>query len=140
MNALVSAPDAAALKVRAAALGLDVCGITSADPSGHADFYRQWTAEGKAGEMTWLAREPLRRADPRAVLPGARSLIVAGLNYWQPRPTGRGRIARYALGDDYHAILQEKLEILAAEIIRAGGQAKIYVDTGPILEKPLAGR
>ncbi|HUB68223.1 MAG TPA: tRNA epoxyqueuosine(34) reductase QueG [Candidatus Methylacidiphilales bacterium] len=133
-------PDAAAVKKRAAALGLDVCGITSADPSRHAGFYRQWVAEGKAGEMAWLARDPIRRADPRAVLPGARSLIVAGLNYWQPQPAGRGRIARYALGDDYHAILQEKLETLAAELIRAGGQAKIYVDTGPILEKPLAGR
>jgi epoxyqueuosine reductase len=128
------------IKSRAAALGLDVCGITGADPSGHADFYRQWTADGKAGEMAWLARDPDRRVDPRAVLPGARSLIVAGLNYWQPQPKGRGRIARYALGDDYHDILLEKLEALSGEIIRAGGRAKTYTDTGPILEKPLAER
>jgi epoxyqueuosine reductase len=140
MNALVSAPDSAAIKSRAAALGLDVCGITGADPSGHADFYRQWTADGKGGEMAWLARDPDRRTDPRAVLPGARSLIVAGLNYWQPQPTGRGRVARYALGDDYHAILLEKLDALAAELVRAGARAKIYVDTGPVLEKPLAER
>src|SRR5882762_526297 len=94
------AAESHAIKARATELGLDVCGITSADPARHAEFYRQWTAEGKAGEMQWLAREPERRADPRVVLSGARSIIVAGLNYWQPQPKGRGRIARYALGED----------------------------------------
>jgi epoxyqueuosine reductase len=90
--------------------------------------------------MAWLAREPERRADPARVLPGARSIIVAGLNYWQPQPAGRGRIARYALGDDYHDILLEKLNALAAEITASGAAAKVYVDTGPVLEKPLADR
>jgi len=71
MNALLSAPDSAAIKARASALGLDVCGITGADPARYAAFYRQWTADGKAGEMQWLAREPERRGDPRIVLPGA---------------------------------------------------------------------
>jgi epoxyqueuosine reductase len=133
--------DAALIKARAAALGLDVCGITSADPARHAAFYQQWIAEGKAGEMQWLTREPERRADPGAVLSGARSIIVAGLNYWQPQPKGRGRIARYALGEDYHHVLLEKLEALAAEISSSSGaMAKIYVDTGPVLEKPLANR
>ena len=130
----------AAIKSRGAALGLDVCGITSADPARHAAFYRQWTDEGRAGEMQWLAREPERRTDPRNVLPGAKSIIVAGLNYWQAQPEGRGRIARYALGEDYHHVLLEKLEALAAEITGAGASAKIYVDTGPVLEKPLAER
>ncbi len=140
MNNLLAAPDSTAIKARAAALGLDVCGVTGADPARHAAFYRQWTAEGKAGEMQWLAREPERRTDPRIVLPGARSLIVAGVNYWQPQPRGRGRIARYALGEDYHHVLLEKLESLAAEIIGNGEKAKVYVDTGPVLEKPLAER
>jgi len=134
----------AAIKARATALGLDVCGITSADPARHAAFYEQWSAEGKAGEMQWLTREPERRGDPRKVLPNAKSIIVAGLNYWQPQPKGRGRIARYALGEDYHHVLLEKLEALAAEIVAsgepAGAKAKIYVDTGPVLEKPLAER
>jgi epoxyqueuosine reductase len=133
-----------AIKKRAAELGFDVCGITTADPARHADFYRQWAAEGKAGEMQWLARNPERRADPRAVLAGARSIIVVGLNYWQPQPKGRGRIARYALGEDYHHILLEKLEALAGEIATSGepggAAAKVYVDTGPVLEKPLAER
>ena len=132
--------DSARIKSRALALGLDLCGITNADPARHAGFFRQWTAAGHAGEMAWLAREPDRRADPARVLPGARSIIVAGLNYWQPQPAGRGRIARYALGDDYHDILLEKLNALANEIVSAGAAAKVYVDTGPVLEKPLAQR
>lgn len=140
MNTLFIAVDAQTIKARAAELGLDACGITSADPARHADFYRQWTSDGKAGEMAWLSREPERRTDPRVVLPGAKSIIVVGLNYWQPQPPGRGRIARYALGEDYHHVLLEKLETLAAEMTEAGSQAKVYVDTGPILEKPLAER
>jgi epoxyqueuosine reductase len=140
MNALLNLPDSTALKKRAGELGLDLCGITSADPARHAAFYQQWTAEGKAGEMQWLVREPERRTDPRVVLPGARSILVVGLNYWQPQPRARGRIARYALGEDYHHVLLEKLETLAAEIVASGALAKIYVDTGPVLEKPLAER
>lgn len=140
MKPLVSAPDSVRIKARAAELGLDVCGITGADPVRHATFYRQWTADGKAGEMQWLARDPERRADPRAILTGARSIIVAGLNYWQPQPKGRGRIATYALGEDYHHVLLEKLEQLALDLTQAGAAAKVYVDTGPVMEKPLAER
>lgn len=140
MSAGLVLVEAAAIKGRARELGLDVCGITSADPARYAEFYQQWTADGKAGEMQWLAREPERRADPGKVLPGAKSIIVAGLNYWQPQPKGRGRIAKYALGEDYHHVLLGKLETLAAEISAAGAQTKSYVDTGPVLEKPLAER
>jgi len=137
----MGAMDAALIKSRAAELGLDVCGITSAEPARHAAFYQQWTAEGRAGEMRWLEREPERRTDPRKVLPEAKSIIVAGLNYWQAQPKGRGRIARYALGEDYHHVLLEKLEALAAEIAASSREkTKIYVDTGPVLEKPLAER
>jgi epoxyqueuosine reductase len=134
------APDAAAIKRQAQGLGLDACGVTSADPTEHAAFYRQWAEHGRAGEMAWMSREPERRSDPRAVLPGARSLVVAGLNYWQPARTGRGRIARYALGDDYHDVLMEKLRALGDAMAVNGAAAKIYVDTGPVLEKPLAAR
>jgi epoxyqueuosine reductase len=130
----------AEIKSRARALGFDTCGITTADPARHAAYFHEWTAAGRAGDMAWLARDPQRRADPAAVLPGARSLIVAGLNYWQPQPARRGRIARYALGQDYHPILLEKLETLAADIRATGHAARIYVDTGPVLEKPLAQR
>ena len=140
MSATSNAVDSAGIKARARALGFDVCGITSADPVRHAAYFQQWSGEGRAGEMEWLKRDPQRRCDPRVVLSGARSLIVAGMNYWQPQSTERGRIARYALGDDYHAILLEKLEVLAAELREAGAETKVYVDTGPVLEKPLAER
>ena len=140
MKTAAVARDAAGVKARARELGFEVCGVTSADPSRHAAFYREWIAEGKAGEMSWLGREPERRTDPRVVLPGARSVIVAGLNYWQPQPKGRGRIARYALGEDYHAILLEKLAAFAADLEESGAQARVYTDTGPVLEKPLAER
>ncbi len=129
--------EARAIKTRALELGIDVCGIAPADPARRAAYFRQWSEAGRAGEMAWLARDPERRSDPRLVLPGARSVIVAGINYWQPQPPGRGRVARYALGDDYHSILLEKLNLLAAEL---GAETKAYVDTGPVLEKPLAER
>jgi epoxyqueuosine reductase len=132
--------DAAAIKARAAELGLDVCHITHAAPSAHAEYFQRWTREGQAGEMTWLGRDPERRSDPARVLPGARSIIVAGLNYWQPQPAGRGRIARYALGEDYHHVLLDKLAALAGELNATGAMSKVYVDTGPVLEKPLAER
>jgi epoxyqueuosine reductase len=132
--------DSAAVKAQALALGFDVCGITPADPVRSAGYYQEWTAAGKAGEMQWLTRDPAKRSDPRNVLPGANSILVVGMNYWQPRPEGRGRIARYALGEDYHHVMLEKLEILAGELGRLGGQSKVYVDTGPVLEKPLAQR
>ncbi len=140
MNATRLAPDSPAIKARARELGFDACGITSADPARYAAYYQEWTDAGKAGEMQWLARDPARRTDPRLVLPQARSLIVAGMNYWQPQMAERGRIARYALGEDYHHILLEKLETLAAELDHDNAQAKVYVDTGPVLEKPLAER
>lgn len=135
-----TALDSTAIKARAAELGFDLCGIASAQPAGRAAFFRQWIDEGRQGEMGWLAREPERRQNPDIVLPGARSIVVAGLNYWQPQPPGRGRIARYALGDDYHSILLEKLEALADGIGATGDASKVYVDTGPVLEKPLAAR
>jgi epoxyqueuosine reductase len=136
----VATLDAAALKARARALGFDRCGIAPVEVSRHADYFREWCSEGRAGEMHWLTREPERRSDPARVLPGARSVVVVGLNYWRPPSPGRGRVARYALGEDYHIVMQEKLEELAAEIVAAGHEAKVYVDTGPVLEKPLAER
>jgi epoxyqueuosine reductase QueG len=83
MNKGADVLDAPAIKRRDTELGLDACGITHAEPSQRAAFYREWAAAGGAGEMQWMAREPERRTDPRAVLLGACSLIVAGLNYWQ---------------------------------------------------------
>ena len=92
--------------------------------------------------MDWLARGEEKRCDPQQVLPGARSVIVVALNYWQgaipdtePPHSENGRIARYAWGDDYHEVMLPKLEELSAFLAERGGTQKCYVDTGPILER-----
>ena len=91
--------------------------------------------------MDWLTRGEEKRCDPQQVLPGARSVIVVALNYWQgqrPLDAAGGKIARYAWGDDYHDIMLPKLEELSAFLADHGGVQKCYVDTGPILERDYA--
>jgi len=123
---------------RAKALGFDSCRIANASAPAHADEFRSWLREGAAGEMQWMERGAEKRCDPQQVLPGARSIIIVALNYWQgteTAPRTRGRIARYAWGDDYHDLMLEKLDQLSAFLTSLGGTQKCYVDTGPILER-----
>lgn len=127
-----------ALAKRAEALGLDAFGVVAVPVEVRAEYFKRWLAEGQHGEMTWMARDPERRTDATAVLPEARSIVVAGLNYYQPEPTRRGRIAKYALGADYHKVLLKKLKQLCLEMQGWEGVQKPYVDTGPVLEKPIA--
>jgi epoxyqueuosine reductase len=91
--------------------------------------------------MSWLERNKARRMDPQQVLPGARSVIVLGMNYWQgqqnPKPHA-GRIARYAWGDDYHDLIEQRLRTLDQWLATQGGAQKCYVDTGPVLERDFA--
>ena len=82
------------LAARAHALGFDLCQIAPAVVPPHAEEFRAWVGEGRAGEMAWLARNADRRTDPQLVLPGAQSVIVLGLNYFSDQP--RSPIARYA--------------------------------------------
>ena len=80
-----------ALIAQARALGFDDCRIAPAQPAAHRALFEQWIAEGKHGDMAWLARNPERRTDPTLVLPGAKSVIVLAMNYYQggtPYPTG----------------------------------------------------
>jgi epoxyqueuosine reductase len=136
-------------RVRAAAraLGFDLVGIAPAGPPPHAEFLREWLARGYAGEMAWLERRASEREDPRRVLPGARSVVVVAVIYDDDRiPPGeapaRGRIARYAGGDDYHDVLGGRLRLLEDEIAALAPEVRTrrYVDTGPVLERPLAAR
>ncbi|PZR71181.1 MAG: tRNA epoxyqueuosine(34) reductase QueG [Chthoniobacterales bacterium] len=123
---------------RARVLGFDLCRIATADAPRHGEEFRAWLREGAAGEMDWMARGEEKRCDPQQVLPGARSVIVVALNYWQGEQTASpatGRIARYAWGDDYHEVMLTKLEQLDAFLIEHGGIQKCYVDTGPVLER-----
>ena len=101
----------------------------------------EWLRRGYHGTMGWIAREPARRADPQAVLNGCRSVISVGMNYYADRRPderpGNGRIARYAWGEDYHGVLQARLEQLENRIKSLAPEAgtRSYVDTGPVMEK-----
>lgn len=166
-----------ALIALARELGFDLCRIARCVAPPHAAEFRQWLKDGKAGDMAWLERNQDRRTDPQQVVPGARSVIVLGMNYWQgekdeggrmedeeiaglrpegedskiqphtslhpssfiPHPSARsGRIARYAWGDDYHDLIEAKLQVLDDWLTTQGGKQRHYVDTGPVLERDFA--
>jgi epoxyqueuosine reductase len=108
-----------AIKTQARSLGFDVCGIAPATALPELARLHDWLARGHAGEMSYLARSADTRADIQRFLPGARSVIVTGTNYWTG-PTGRAagvapaRVARYAQGEDYHRVLATRLDALLA--------------------------
>ena len=131
-------------------MGFDLAGVTHPAPSGHLAFYTGWLARGYHGEMGYLARPDRveRREDPARILPGVRSIILVGLNYYPGAlPTSlrhdpsRGLISNYAWGLDYHDLMTPRLQKLAAFIgAEAGCEVahRAYVDTGPILERAYA--
>jgi epoxyqueuosine reductase len=136
------------ITAEATALGFDLVGITSAAPMTHGERLRAWLAQGFAGEMGYMSRNVERRLEPSGVLPGVRSIIVLGINYYTSPAAaeaapGRGWISRYAWGQDYHTVLGDKLKAMVERIREVEGpdvQARWYVDTGPILERELAWR
>jgi epoxyqueuosine reductase len=125
-------------------LGFDTVGFCSAEPPKGIDFYDQWLKEGKHGTMSYLARNRQLRADPQRLLEAAKSVIAVTLNYNQPNPAQKGmpRIARYALGRDYHKVLRQKLKRLTEEIAKEEPDAgfRICVDSAPVLEREFANR
>ena len=139
---------AADVKARAKALGFDLCGIAPVDGFPELGFLREWLDRGYAGTMAWMARSAERRMDARAVVPGARSVIVTGTLYNTDRPystepatPGTARLSRYAWGDDYHDVLGERLTALLAwmrEREPSPFDARAYVDTGPVQERVYA--
>ena len=137
------------IKAKAMELGFDLVGIASAEPSRHRDFLRRWLDQGRAGEMHYLAWRFEERIDPAVYLPGAASVICVAVNYHVPlesAPAGaaetRGRIARYALGTDYHDWIKDRLHALADWLREQapGATARAAVDTAPVLERELAAR
>ncbi|MGZ5005715.1 MAG: tRNA epoxyqueuosine(34) reductase QueG [Chthoniobacterales bacterium] len=126
-----------ALVRRAQAVGFDSCRIAPCAPPRHAGEFRGWLRDGAAGEMDWMARGAEKRCDPDKILPGARSVVVVAMNYWQGQQPNEsfGRIARYAWGDDYHDVMLRKLRELDSFLQEHGGVQKCYVDTGPLLER-----
>ena len=118
----------------------DDCRFARAVQAPHAFEYFSWLQAGGHAEMAWLARDPLRRADPSQVLLNAKTLLVLAKNYFQG-PNSReqpGRIARYAWGADYHEIMLRNMGPIEALLSENGGRQKCYVDTGPILERDFA--
>jgi epoxyqueuosine reductase len=135
------------VRAKARELGFTHVGIAPAgDLAGEGARLRSWLDRGYAASMEWMARSADKRVDPRAVLPGARSVIAVALNYYTPHPhtdrPGSGKISRYAWGDDYHDILTGKLELLWQWMSRENPAAmgRFYVDTGPVMEKVWAQR
>ena len=139
---------AARVKTRARELGFDLCGIAPVGDHLELAFLREWLDRGYAGEMAYLGRSADRRADVRAVVPGAQSVIVTGTVYNTRPETGDAspdplvaRIARYAWGDDYHDVLKARLDALLdwmREESPATFDARAYVDTGPVQERVYA--
>jgi len=136
------------IKHEARSLGFAAVGIAAVNPEASDDRLlrrlQEWLRRGFHGTMGWMARDPVRRADPRIVLPGCRSIIVVGMNYdtghRATEAQGYGRIARYAWGRDYHGVLGERLALLEAKLRdwAPGVVTRSYVDTGPIMEKAWA--
>lgn len=141
----------ALIKQEARSLGFELVGVTSPQPPAHLDVYQGWLAAGRHGEMGYLAteRSRQRRADPQTILPDCRSILVLGIPYNQPLAPAtadnppHGRVAAYAWGDDYHAVLKPRIKALVDFIETQVGQTvtnRWYTDTGPILERELAQR
>jgi epoxyqueuosine reductase len=130
---------------RARQHGFDVVGVTRPDaiPLAKSRLAR-FLADGAHGDMTWMEGE--RRGDPRALWPAVRSVVMLGLNYGDGgdplailERRDRGAISVYAQGDDYHDIIKPRLKAIARWLgTQAGGDVKVFVDTAPLMEKPLA--
>jgi epoxyqueuosine reductase len=136
-----------AIRQRAADLGFDVCRFTGLQASWPATArLRAFLEAGRHGDMAWMAETADRRGHPRALWPQARSAVVLGLNYGpdvDPLPglgrRDRGLISVYAQGDDYHDLIKGRLKQLGGWMASAlGADLKVFVDTAPLMEKPLA--
>jgi epoxyqueuosine reductase len=148
-HSIVSLSDA--IKCGALESGFDLAGIAPISAWRDLEFAHEWAEKGCGGEMAYL-KNPKRR-DPRLVMPSARSVICVGLVYNVALPYStqvrsgstdttepRGWISRYAWGGDYHKVMRERLETLRAAIERLapGVETRVYVDTGPVVERAFA--
>lgn len=135
------------IKQKALEIGFHKIGIVRAEPlEKEREHLEEWLAREFHGEMRWMEREPEKRSDPQILFPGARSVIVVALNYFTPdeheENETKGKISRYAWGDDYHDVLKEKLRELFSFIksLDETAEGKICVDTAPMMDKAWAAR
>lgn len=136
-----------ALKAEALRLGFADCRITSPDAIPEAaERLRAWLAEGCHGGMEWMEARAEQRGSPTGLWPEVRSVIMLGMAYTPGHDPlalegvpDRGRISVYAQGQDYHDIVKRALKALARWMVeRAPSELKVFVDTAPVMEKPLA--
>jgi epoxyqueuosine reductase len=138
----------ARIKEEAQRLGFDLVGISPVEASTHEQSFAQWLRKGLGGELGYLKRTEELRRDPKKLVPWAFSVVSVGMNYSTPYPrpidqngTG-GWISRYAWGDDYHDLVKERLETLLdkiREIYPGPVEGRAFVDSGPVLERDIAG-
>ena len=135
------------LRAKAYALGFAACGVAPASVAPAAgERLRAWLADGAHGDMIWMEARADQRASPRGLWPQVNSVIALGMSYApavDPLALAtageRGRISVYAQGGDYHDVVKRALKALARWIVEtAGGDLKVFVDTAPVMEKPLA--
>jgi epoxyqueuosine reductase len=146
MNPPLNPPDREAIRAHARGLGFDVVRFVRAEaaPSVQENL-RTFIADGIYGDMQWMAANADRRADPKVLWPEAKTAIVVGLNYgpsaadFAPAPADAGVISVYARNNDYHDVIKKKLKQLAIWVAeKTGADVKLFVDTAPVMEKPLA--
>lgn len=134
------------IRAQARALGFDDIGFARAAQPGWGAELEAWLAEGRHGDMAWMADTAARRAAPQALWPEARSAVVLATSY---APSGdplalhghpdRGSVSIYARNRDYHDVVKKRLKQLAGWMAgQFGAEVKVFVDTAPLMEKPLA--
>ncbi|MDX3883118.1 MAG: tRNA epoxyqueuosine(34) reductase QueG [Sphingomonas sp.] len=137
----------AELKIEARRLGFVACGVTPADATPDSAMrLREWLDSGAHGDMLWMEERAGQRGSPRALWPDVKSVVMLGMSYAPAEDPlrladapGIARISAYAQGQDYHDIVKKALKALARWLVdRAGGDLKVFVDTAPVMEKPLA--
>jgi epoxyqueuosine reductase len=139
----------ASIKSAAQRLGFELVGISPAKVPPHEASFADWVRRGFAGEMDYLRRSEEVRRNPQKLMPWAVSVVSVAMNYFTPfirpeaSPEPKGWISRYAWGDDYHDVMKSKLERLLA-FVRDGHEGRVegrvFVDSGPVLERGVAGR
>jgi epoxyqueuosine reductase len=131
-------------KLEAKRLGFDLCGVCPAIETPGIDRFRTWLTSGFAGQMQYLANRAGAYSHPSHVLDGVRSIIMLAMNYRTAEQAegraGQGRVSRYAWGTDYHEVIRDRLESLAAwfQEQSPGAMTRGVVDTAPILEREFA--
>lgn len=138
----------ARIKEEAQRLGFALVGISRLQAPPHEESFAEWLRRGLGGELGYLKRTEELRRDPRKLMPWASSVVSVGMNYATPlrRPVGKlglkGWLSRYAWGDDYHDVMKHGLEALLERVrglYPEPVEGKAFVDSGPVLERDLAG-